>query len=141
MLERFKQMSPAERNDFLARMKDRGVDVTPFQDAKASSTPSAPARGLPSAGTIDALFGPLPAVESRGRVWTYANNLIKPVSLRLGITDGTNTELISGDVTEGTELVTGVVLGSVRASTPAGANPLIPGGRGFGPGGGGGRGR
>jgi HlyD family secretion protein len=107
-----------------------------------------PKYGAPqSAETIDALFAPLPMVETSGRAWLYFNKELKPVSLRLGITDGTNTELLSGDLQPGMELVTGVILGSARSTaTGAGSgNPLLPGrggpGGGFGGPGGGGRGR
>jgi hypothetical protein len=46
------------------------------------------------ARTIDALFGPLPVSESTGRVWLYEGGQIRPVDVRLGITDGTTTELL-----------------------------------------------
>ena len=53
--------------------------------------------------TIDALFAPLPVVETRGRVWLYTSKEaggkeLKAVNLRLGITDGTVTELLSGEL-------------------------------------------
>jgi len=67
----------------------------------------------------------------------------RQVDMRLGISDGTNTELIAPEVQEGTLMATGVTgLGTTRtAPTQTGSgNPLMPGGRG--PGGGqGGRGR
>jgi HlyD family secretion protein len=148
MLERFTQMSPAQRNDFIARMKERGVDVTPFQQAAAAgkTSPGGKPQALPSADTIDALFAPLPTVESRGRVWLYENKQLKAITLRLGITDGTSSELLSGDLAEGAALVTGVITGSARTSSASGTgNPLLPNPQrgGFGqPGGfGGGRGR
>jgi HlyD family secretion protein len=152
MMDRFKDMSPDEQKRFLARMKERGVDVSAFE-AVAAKKPEKPVaskeRTTRSAETIDALFAPLPPVESRGRVWVFMNKELKPVNLRLGITDGTNTELLSGELQSGMEVVTGVLTGgSTRPGQPAGAgNPLLPqGGRGrdgFGgfPGGGGGRGR
>ncbi len=61
---------------------------------------------------------------------------LKPVNLRLGITDGTYTELLSSELQENMEVVTGVTgLGPTRATpTPQGSgNPLMPG---RGPGGG-----
>jgi HlyD family secretion protein len=152
MMERFKDMSADEQKQFLARMKERGVDVGAFE-AAASKNPersgASTKQTARSAETIDALFAPLPPVESRGRVWLFVNKELKPVNLRLGITDGTNTELLSGELQPGMEVVTGVLTGaSTRPGQPAGAgNPLLPqGGRGrdgFGgfPGGGGGRGR
>jgi hypothetical protein len=148
MLDRFKSMSPEEQTQFIARLKDRGTDVSAFQSAMKK----APARGAkaPTAETIDALFAPLPVIESRGRAWLYTSSKeLKAVNLRLGITDGTNTEVVSGELQPGTDVVTGVITGSARpAPGAAGAgNPLLPnqgrggnGPGGFG-GGGGGRGR
>jgi hypothetical protein len=87
------------------------------------------------------LFGPLPVVETCGRVWLYVDKTLKPVQLRLGITDGQATELIEGDLEPGTEVVTNVTTGST-ATRPAaqGGFPFLgqPGRGGFGAGGGGG---
>jgi HlyD family secretion protein len=99
------------------------------------------------ATTIDAMFGPLPVVESRGRAWMYIDKKLKPISLRLGVTDGTFTEVLSGEIQQGQEVVTAMVTG-LEPKTPVGGqnnnanNPLMGpqrGGRGPG-GGGGGRG-
>jgi hypothetical protein len=96
-----------------------------------------------SAQTIDALFAPLPTLETRGRVWLFMNHELKPVNLRLGISDGTNTELLSGELQPNMEVVTGVTgLGTTRAQPGGGSgNPLIPGRGAGGFGGAGGRGR
>jgi Barrel-sandwich domain of CusB or HlyD membrane-fusion len=96
------------------------------------------------ATTIDSLFGPLPVVESRGRAWLYINKQLKPVSLRLGISDGTNTEILDGNELQvGTEVVTNITLPTATnapaGATGAGQSPLMGPQRG-GPGGGGNRG-
>jgi HlyD family secretion protein len=149
MMERFKTMGPDEQKQFITRMKDRGQDTSAF-DKLASAKPAAsaaagmqPKYGAPqSAQTIDALFAPLPVVESRGRAWVFMDHQLKAVNMRLGITDGTNTELLSGELTQGQEVVTGVTgVGATRTiggNTGTG-NPLMPQ-RGGGPPGGG-RGR
>jgi hypothetical protein len=69
------------------------------------------------------------------------NHELKPVNLRLGVSDGTNTELLSGELQQNQEVVTGITgIGTTRSLPTAGTgNPLMPGGRG--PGGQGGRGR
>jgi len=150
MMDRFKTMSPDEQKQFIARMKDRGQDTSAFESAGAK--PAAPALrpkyGTPApAQTIDALFAPLPVVETPGRAWVFMSHELKPVNLRLGISDGTNTELVSTEMQQGMEVVTGVTgLGTTRTLPGQGGtgNPLMPGG-GRGPGGGfggpGGRGR
>lgn len=162
MEERMAAMTPEERERFQAARGRRGEGGQPG----APGAGNAPAgqrrdnsRGITAgitpgpthqsgATTIDALFGPLPVVESRGRAWIYVENKLQPVALRLGVTDGSFTEIISGDITEGQDVVTGMTTG---LEPRAGAsqqpnntqNPLMGpqrGGRG-GPGGGGGRGR
>jgi hypothetical protein len=99
------------------------------------------------ATTIDALFGPLPQVETRGRAWLYIDKKLKPINLRLGVSDGTFTEILSGEVQQDQEVVTSMVTGlEPKAGTPTqnnANNPLMGpqrGGRGPGGGGGGGRG-
>jgi len=73
-------------------------------------------------------------VESQGRAWLYVDKQLKPVRLRLGITDGTNTELLGGELQPGSEVVTGVIMSGGTRPTAAGAgNPLLPQ-RGGGPG-------
>jgi hypothetical protein len=150
MMDRFKTMSPDEQKQFIARMKDRGQDTSAFESASAK--PAAPALRpkygtAAPAQTIDALFAPLPVVETPGRAWVFMSHELKPVNLRLGISDGTNTELLSTEMQQGMEVVTGVTgLGTTRTLPGQGGtgNPLMPSG-GRGPGGGfggpGGRGR
>jgi HlyD family secretion protein len=102
--------------------------------------------------TIDKLFPPLPSVERDARVWTLKKEgekqILTPHNVRLGISDGAVTELISGDLTEGQQLITTIVTAQVRPTPgmfgPQGGNPFMqqpgrggPGG-GRGPGGGGG---
>ena len=141
-MNRFQSMSPEEQKQFIAQMKERGAEVSAFEQA---AKPQAPAR-IAHAQTIDALFAPLPPVESRGRAWLFMDRQLKPVNLRLGISDGTHTALLSEELQENMEVVTGVTgLTPTRAlPTQGGAgNPLMPGGRGPGgrpPGGTGGRG-
>jgi hypothetical protein len=124
-------MTPDEQKQFITRMKDRGQDTTAFEKEVAPPAKAA-AKGKPptqSAQTIDALFAPLPAVESRGRAWIFVDHQLKPVTLRLGITDGTNTELLSGELQPPMEVVTGVTgLGPTRTTGtgPGAGNPLMP---------------
>jgi HlyD family secretion protein len=91
------------------------TSVTPSNRAKAPAEPAAE------------LFGPLVAQETVGRVWVFGDQRITAKRVRLGITDGTRTELRSSDLPESTEVVTNVVTGS--GSPPASAtttNPLMP---------------
>lgn len=165
MQERMAQMTPEQREQWLARMKERGFDPNNPQAGRQGGTfgrgpsgqgqrgPASPrpapaggpdVGGIASRGTIDALFGPLAKTEARNqRVWVVADKKLKMIGgLRTGISDGTFTELIEGPINEKTTVVTGVDLG---ASSPTQNNrnvnsPFMPQ-RGMGPGGFGGGGR
>ncbi|MCU1386076.1 MAG: hypothetical protein JWL71_4773 [Acidobacteria bacterium] len=132
MMERFKGLSADDQKAFIARMKDRGQDTSLFEkEIQATAKAPAKAKGAAApqgAQTIDALFAPLPSVESRGRAWVFMDRQLKPVNLRLGITDGTNTEILSGELQQSMEVVTGVTgLTATRAQPASGAgNPLLP---------------
>ena len=100
--QRLQQMSPEEREQFMAqRRAGRGRGAggfgdsggVPHQQANASDAPTIPTVGR-GATTIDALFGPLPATESTGRVWVMEGGQLQAVNVRLGVTDGTATELL-----------------------------------------------
>ncbi len=107
--------------------------MTPLARAMAGvGGPSIADRG---ASTIDALFGPLPPTETRGRVWVYnatkEKKELKAINgLRLGISDGTYTELLDGPVNENQAVVTGVDLGTTSTTQNRNmttGNPLMPG--------------
>ena len=89
---------------------------------------------------IDDFFQPVPRLISRNSVWTYTEGqngqpgVLKEFNVQLGVTDGTFSELVSGDIKVGDQLVTSVTL--PRPAAPAmGANPFGQPQRGGGPGG------
>jgi HlyD family secretion protein len=167
MEERLAAMSPEERQQFEARRAARAQNGGEGVGQGQGQVPGFAGRGgqqqaagrdnrrgitasitpgpthQSGATTIDALFGPLPTVESRGRAWLYVDNKLKPVALRLGVSDGTFTEIISGDVQQGQEVVTNMTTGlepkTTGGQTGAAQNPLMGPQRGRGPGGGRGR--
>ena len=64
-------------------------------------------------------------------MWLFIDHQLKPVNVRLGISDGTNTELLSGELQPNMEVVTGVTGLSTTRTTTTGAgagNPLLPAG-------------
>jgi HlyD family secretion protein len=128
-----------------------GVQAGNRQGGRAGQPAGLPATAQ-GATTIDSLFGPLPVVESRGTAWQYENKQLKALRLRLGVSDGTFTEVLNeSDVPPNAEVVTSMTTGlEQRNPTQQNQqnNPLMgpqrggPGGRGGqGGGGGGGRGR
>jgi HlyD family secretion protein len=142
LLERLKTMSPDEQIQMLARMKERGQDTAALEASLKAGTAKTAAKAAgakaktdAAATTIDALFPPLPVVETAGSAWLYDNNKqLKRIPLRLGLTDGTQTEVISGDLEPGMEVVTGVIVGNARQTPQPGGNnngnPLLPNQRG-----------
>ena len=161
--ERMAGMTPEERERFMERMRARGF--TPPGDGETPAAASAPGgRGQgprqqapaqaakpaasPATGsgatTFDSLFGPLTQTETFGQAWLNDSGKLKRMRLRLGITDGQQTELIQaldGELKDGTEVVTNVITGAVRQvpTAPGGAGfPGLGGGRQGFPGGGGG---
>lgn len=146
MRERFQQMSPADREAFIARRRagrgerggtgNGGDRASRRRLSNRVDTPNVPTveRG---ATTIDALFGPLPTTESLGQVWIMQDDRLEPVTVRLGVTDGTATQLLppagatregsGADLTAGTQLVTNITTPDAgTAGLGAGGSPLIP---------------
>lgn len=81
---------------------DRVVDPSALR-------PYVPGEG---ANTIDELFAPLPKADAKATVWKWHESTreFTSVPVRVGVSDGSMTELLSGEVAVGDELVTGVVL-------------------------------
>lgn len=138
--ERVRQMSPEQREQLRARRAGgRGSDAADGPPRRVADTNEtalpAVARG---ATNIDALFGPLPEPRSVGRVWLLAEGRLAPVDVRLGLTDGTSTELlrarpIAVDQPAAQELPAGTPLVSYLETPADGAatggrstSPLIP---------------
>jgi HlyD family secretion protein len=169
MEERMAAMSPEERERWLARMREGGGrGQGPGQPSRSRESGERPARGAGQGGetrradasqgmtrravggtsvssgatTIDTLFAPVVIPERPGTLWTWTDKQLKPVRIRYGISDGTWSELVEGDLKEGQEVVTNVTTGLEPRTTPGQGgqqNPLMGpqrGGRG-GPGGGG----
>ena len=144
MQERMAAMTPAEREAFIARMKERGIDPNNPSAGRGgqgggrgggrggADANAAPAQGglaamtaaKPGAQTIDQLFGALPTVVRNGTVWvgfpdkpgTAAK--LTSVRVRTGITDGTWTELVSAepDLVVDQELVSNVMTPAMVAA-------------------------
>ena len=153
--ERLASMLPEEREQLRARRAQRGGPALsgnpggPFRDRApgAGRGNLSEDRNVPAvergATTVDALFGDLPVIETSGRVWVMDADRLRGIAVRLGITDGTATELLEtgpSPDTEGTrplldgaDLVTHVTTPDTGPAPPTGngGSPLIPQ---FGPG-------
>jgi HlyD family secretion protein len=68
------------------------------------------------------------AVPSQsGVLWAEAGNFVRPIPVKLELTDGTWTEVQGEGLAEGTSVVTGIVSAETAAAESAsGANPFLP---------------
>jgi HlyD family secretion protein len=108
------------RRDDVLRVPNAALRFRPAAEIFAALNQPPPPTGLPTAG---------------GRAWVYVDNVLKPVTVGVGITDGVNTELLSGDLQAGAKLATGVVVAAPTVAAAGGtANPLMGQPRGGGPG-------
>ncbi len=104
MRERMQNMSPEQRAEFFAGRGgggrggrgDGGRGGSGAPRRRANQNAGAMVRAVErGATTIDALFAPLEVVETNGRVWVLDADQLRPVEVRLGVTDGTATELLA----------------------------------------------
>jgi HlyD family secretion protein len=63
--------------------------------------------------------------HQRGTVWVQDGQFVRPITLRLGVTDNVNTEVISGDLKEGQVVITGDPVVQTADSGDA-RNPFAP---------------
>ena len=110
--EQIQSMSPEQRAEFFAARgggrggggrggfgeRSGGRDRTGGGGAQRRRANQIAAAAVPTvergATTIDALFAPLEMTETDGRVWMLDGEQLRPVEVRLGVTDGTATELL-----------------------------------------------
>jgi HlyD family secretion protein len=69
--------------------------------------------------TIDALFGPVESPDTPGRVWVYDGTQLRPVAVRAGITNGQVSEVLTGELEAGMELVVNVASSGQQVRAPA----------------------
>ena len=132
----------------------RGGQGAGGRGASAAQNANAPQVEL-NAEKIDELFEPVQRPEQRATVYTWNPGKtpaeLKQVNVRLGVTDGTFSELLSGELQVDQQVVTGVIIPQAqRPNQPGqsifgqpqrgGPGGMMPGGGpgGGGPGGGGG---
>ncbi|MGE5838214.1 MAG: efflux RND transporter periplasmic adaptor subunit [Acidobacteriota bacterium] len=133
---------------------DRAQGGTRGQGAGGRGANAAPNATAPqvqlNAEKIDELFEPVQRPEQRASVYTWTPSKtppeLKQVNIRLGVTDGTFSELLSDNLQIDQQVVTGVIIPQAQRPTQPGQSifgqpqrggpgGMMPGG--FGPGGGG----
>lgn len=127
------------------------VDIETARRNNVLRVPSAALRFTPTDEVWTALGqpnpSPSPGVQARrpasdsGRIWIRENGRLWGRDVKIGFSNGTFTELLASDLSEGSPVVTNVALPVAESATATTTNPLFPttgAGRGFGGGGGGG---
>jgi HlyD family secretion protein len=135
------------------QMQGRGGGRGGSQGNPGAQPPVVPTNAQRDADRIDELWAPVVRTESRSQVYTWneATKDLKMMQVRLGVTDGSFSELLGvtgGELKVGDQLVTGVVLPLSQQRPNTTGNPFAPQGPqrmpgmgnpgGGGPGGGGG---
>jgi HlyD family secretion protein len=107
------------------RWRPKAEQVDPrFRDEFASRSSGRPGGGEQPAG------GPKPGtlaqgVEERGRMWVQDGTYLRPVEVKVGPTDGSQTEVSGDDIKEGMKVVVGVMQDNATADSSE-TNPFAP---------------
>jgi HlyD family secretion protein len=108
------EMPDAERQTRMQRIREASAAkireiLTPDQRQKYDESFGADTRGA-----------------TAGRVWVLGlDGKPRPVSVRLGITDGNMTEIVAGDLSEGQDVIVGTMSGAGQPGRPAGGAPRL----------------
>jgi HlyD family secretion protein len=99
------------------------VRVTVDSRPSVLKLPNAALRFRP-AGTQDAKpAAQAPAQAGGGRVWVLQEGAPAPIDVRLGLTDGSSTEIVYGPLAEGAEVIVGDNRGGATATPDTGGGP------------------
>ena len=91
--------------------------------AAAAKTPPDTSAGAPPAAGGPAAGGKRPhggGPPDQKQLWVLRGERPTPVSVKVGVSDGTVSEIVEGDVKEGDEVVTDIASGGKSAGPPAG---------------------
>jgi HlyD family secretion protein len=97
------------------------------QQGGGAAPAAAPRQPRPTSGPSTNPTGkPRGSRRSQGVVWVVAGpDLFKPIEVKLGMTDGANTEVLGNDLNESMQVVVGDTPKEAEG-TPGGTNPFAP---------------
>lgn len=118
----------AESRDVL-RVPNAALRFRPNLGGEAGATPVRSGSGVERKGTRDRTAPGGPPTHT---IWKLnEKGELRPVEVAVGVTDGVNTEVLSGDLNPGDLVATGQISAQSASSAPAARNPMMPmGGRG-----------
>jgi hypothetical protein len=128
-------MTPEERQRAMAQFGGRGGRAGRGQATAANTT--AQRATLEGAERIDDLVPAVPTRTTNGSLWTWdeANKKLEQIRVVTGLTDGTFSQLVSGDVKVGQQVVQNIIV-PLTAEQRRSQQSIFgqqPGGRNFGP--------
>jgi len=88
-------------------------------DAREKAPPGAEESG----GREGRLGGKTPQQERRDRVWVQEGRFVRPIAVRIGLSDGVRTEIVAGEVKEGMEIIAGGAIARTDAGRAATTQP------------------
>jgi HlyD family secretion protein len=100
------------------RPEDREAFVKKQQERAAAKLPNANASG---AVKID--LKKENAQRTQGTLWVQDGEFVRPVKVKIGVSDGAMTEIVSSDIKEGDEVVTGE---QHAVASDSSQNPFLP---------------
>jgi HlyD family secretion protein len=104
---RREQVAPDIRDDYVRSLS-----------RKSGSAGSATSNGASTDKTLSTADR-----QEQARLWVEDNGFVRPIKVKLGLTDGVNTEVFGDDLKEGF----GIVVGEQRSpGSEAGSNPFAP---------------
>jgi len=83
-----------------------------------------PAKGAKRESGRDS--GTVGSMQSRGTIWVQQGNLVRPIRVNTGLTDGAFTEVEGKDVTDGMQVVVGETTREATAVPDTERSPLMP---------------
>jgi HlyD family secretion protein len=113
------------RRDDVLRVRNSALRFKPTAEMFTLLDQVAPEAATISGGTRARTTS---AAATSGRVWIHTDGTLTPVDVRLGVSDGTYTQLLSSKPAEGTELVWSVterVQVKAQNTTSTAVNPLL----------------
>lgn len=141
----FANMTPEQRQQAMAQFGGRGGNGQPGQGGRdgrgarggrgqAASNTTAPAADLTSAERIDDLVPPVPTRITNGTVWTWNEEKkeLTPIRVSTGISDGSFSHLVSGDVKVGQQIVSNIIVPLTAAQRQAQQQSIFGGQQGRG---------
>jgi HlyD family secretion protein len=120
------------RRDDVLRVPSAALRFKPSRTVLAAlGQPVADAGGQPTAVRPAATAGSVATPANHGTVWIFESDHIEQVPVTIGATDGSFTEIVAGDVREGTTLAIRVTMPGATttvaspSSSPPTSNPLL----------------